>query len=93
MSFVTNFIAGAKIIFARMTTKIFWNNFIKVAIPFFILVIVTSLLIESWRDIFAGDFAAVHAVNFSEGKWIPFFGYKLLFCSLYGFYITHKNMK
>lgn len=71
----------------------FWQNFFKVFVPFFIFVTIFSLLLNSWRDIFAGDFAKVSETNFSEGKWQVFFGYKVLFTSLYALYITNKNMK
>ncbi len=71
----------------------FWTNFLKVFIPFFIIVSVISLLINSSSSIFSGDFNEVAAQNFSDGKWKTFFGYKLFFSSFYGMYITNKNMK
>ena len=93
MSFIKNFTTGAKIIFARMKTKLFWDNFFKVAIPFFIIVTLVSLLMNSWREIFAGDFSQTFETNFSEGKWKGFFGIKLVFSAFYGFYVTNKKMK
>jgi fucose 4-O-acetylase-like acetyltransferase len=93
MSFIQNFTAGAKIVFARLQTRIFWQNFAKVAIPFFIVVTLISLLINSWREIFSGDFAAVSEANFNDGKWENFFGFKLFFSAFYALYITNKKMK
>ena len=93
MSFIQNFIAGAKIVFARLQTRIFWQNFVKVAFPFFIVVTLISLLINSWREIFSGDFAAVAEANFNDGKWENFFGFKLFFSTFYALYITNKKMK
>lgn len=93
MSFIQNFTAGAKIVFARLQTKIFWQNFVKVAVPFFIIVTLISLLMNSWREIFAGDFAAVAQVNFNDGKWEDFFGFKLFFSAFYALYVTNKKMK
>ena len=77
----------------KIKTKEFWNNTLKVAIPFFIFVTVISLLMNSWRDIFAGDFATVNEANFSNGKWIPFWSYKVVLSLFYGMYMTNKNMK
>lgn len=48
---------------------------------------------NSWRDIFAGDFAAVNDYNFADGKWIRFWGIKIVITILYGLYMTNKNIK
>ena len=90
--FIKNFIEGAKIIFARMKTKLFWVNFAKVAIPFFIIVTIVSLLMNSSSEIFSGDFETVNQNNFADGKWRKFFGFKVIFTFVYGFYITNKKM-
>lgn len=92
MSFIKNFIEGAKIVFVRMQTKVFWSNFAKVAIPFFIIVTLISLFLNSWRDIFAGDFLKVNEANFTNGKWKNFWGMKLFISFFYGLYVTHKKM-
>ena len=93
MSFIKNFIAGAKIILTRVQTKLFWTKLIKVAIPFFIVVTLFSLFMNSWREIFAGDFAVVSETNFSDGKWKNFWGMKLIVSFIYSFYTANKNMK
>lgn len=93
MSFIKNFVAGAGIISARVQTKIFWRNFIKIAIPFFIVVTLFSLFLNNWRDIFAGDFTAVSETNFSDGKWKNFWGIKLIVSFIYAFYTANKKMK
>jgi len=81
----------------KFTEKIkhpeFWRNFIRIAIPFFIIVIIFSLLWNSWSQIFSGDFAAVAETNFNDGKWKTFFGVKIVVCVIYGLYVTNKNMK
>lgn len=71
----------------------FWPNFLKVAIPFFIVVTLISLFMNSFKDIFAGDFAAVSETNFNDGKWKTFWGIKVVISFIYGMYITNKNMK
>ncbi len=92
MSFLKNFVAGAKIVGARLQTKIFWVNFLKVALPFFVLVTIISLLINSSSAIFSGDFAKVNETNFSEGKWKSFWGLKIFISVFYGMYVTLKKM-
>ncbi|WP_299669302.1 hypothetical protein [uncultured Polaribacter sp.] len=92
MSFIDNFTAGAKIVFARMQTKIFWINFAKVAIPFFMIVTLISLFLNSWRAIFAGDFTKVNEINFADEKWKNFWGLKTFISVFYGLYVTHKKM-
>jgi hypothetical protein len=71
----------------------FWSNFLKVAIPFFIVVTLVSLLMNSSREIFSGDFAKVNEANFSDGKWKTFFGFKIIFTAFYGLYIINKKKK
>lgn len=80
-------------VFEKMKAPGFWSNVLKVAIPFFILVTVISLFMNSWRDIFAGDFAKVNEYNFSEGKWQRFWGIKIVLSFVYALYIALKNTK
>lgn len=79
--------------FQKIQKPEFWNGFLKITIPFFLLLIVISLFMNSWRDIFAGDFAAVNDYNFTDGKWERFWGIKIVITILYGLYMTNKNMK
>lgn len=93
MSFIKNFAAGAKIVFGLMQTKTFWINVLKLAIPFLILVTIISLLMNSWQDIFAGDFAKVSEVNFADGKWQRFWSFKIVISFMYAIYLTIKRTK
>ena len=77
----------------KIKQPLFWNNVSKVAIPFFIMVTLISLLMNSWEAIFAGDFGRVNEVNFSEGKWMNFWGLKVFLSAFYGIYVTNKKMK
>lgn len=79
--------------FQKLSNKEFWSNTLKIAIPFFVFVTIISLLMNSWRDILAGDFAKVVEVNFANGKWIQFWSYKVVLSLFYGMYMTNKNMK
>jgi hypothetical protein len=77
----------------KIKQPLFWINFAKVAVPFFVVVTIVSLLIASFSDLFSGDFAKVAETNFANDKWKNFFGFKVVFSIVYGFYITNKKMK
>ena len=57
----------------KIKQPIFWSYFAKVAIPFFVIVTVISLLMNSSSEIFSGDFAGVNSSNFADGKWDKLF--------------------
>ncbi|OAD44651.1 hypothetical protein [Polaribacter atrinae] len=76
----------------KIKQPLFWSNFAKVAIPFFVIVTVVSLLMASFSDLFSADFAKVIETNFADGKWKNFFGFKVVFSAAYGLYMTNKKM-
>ena len=43
----------------KIKQPLFWTNFAKVAIPFFVIVTIVSLLMASFSDIFSGNFEKV----------------------------------
>lgn len=71
----------------------FWKNFVRITIPFFIILVIMTLLWKSWNAIFAGDFDTISNTHFTYGKWKVFFGVKIVASAFYGLYITNKNMK
>ena len=77
----------------KIKLKKFWQNTFKIAVPFFIFVTIISLLMNSWSDIFLGDFTKVAQVNFTDGKWIRFWSYKVFLSFIYAMYMANKNMK
>ncbi|QOD60363.1 hypothetical protein H9I45_13585 [Polaribacter haliotis] len=77
----------------KIKQPLFWSNFVKVAIPFFILVTLISLFMNSWQEIFAGDFAKVNEINFAGDKWKTFWGLKIVISTFYGIWVTNKKMK
>jgi hypothetical protein len=70
-----------------------WRNFTRITIPFFIVLVIMTLLWKSWSDIFSGDFDTISQTHFNEGKWKVFFGVKIVASAIYGLYVTNKNMK
>lgn len=77
----------------KIQTLDFWSKFIKIFFPFFLFLTVISLFLNSWRDVFAGNFELVYQLNFADGKWILFFGYKIVLTFLYSLWVTNKNYK
>ena len=71
----------------------FWRLFLHFAAPFFIFVTIFSLLINSFSDVFSGNFDKVYQTNFVDGKWKAFFTPKIVLSLVYGFYMANKNSK
>ncbi|WKD85797.1 hypothetical protein KCTC32516_01143 [Polaribacter huanghezhanensis] len=80
-------------ILEKLKSPGFWINFLKIALPFLLFVTLISLFMTSWRAIFAGDFAEVNEVNFTEGKWQRFWGFKIGISFLYALYMTIRKTK
>ena len=77
----------------KIKLRLFWLNFLKVTIPFFIVLILFTLIWKNASAFFSGDFKVIVVENFSNGQWKVFFGVKLVTSALYGLYVTNKNMK
>ncbi|WP_420551504.1 hypothetical protein [Tenacibaculum aiptasiae] len=73
--------------------RIFWINLLKVSIPFLIFVTLFSLLLNSGKALFTGDFEKVNEIHFSEKKWVRFWLTKVTVSVLYGMYTVNKKMK
>ncbi len=71
----------------------FWLNFLKVSVPFFIILTFITLLWKDWNAFLKGDFNLIADENFRNGKWVVFFGVKIVTSIIYGLYVTNKNMK
>jgi len=71
----------------------FWKLFLKVAIPFFVILTIITLLFNSWSNIISGDFTAVSEEHLNNGKWVPFFTTKTIAAILYGLWMTNRSMK
>lgn len=71
----------------------FWRNFLKIFIPFFIVLCIITLLFDSWSDVFDGNFEEIQKLHFANGRWIRFFSTKLVISFFYSLYVTSKNTK
>jgi len=71
----------------------FWLNTIKIGIVFVFFLSIVSLLLNSFSDIFSGNWQAVLEQNFSNQLWKRFFSTKVIAGFVYGVYVSNKNMK
>jgi|LGOV01.1.fsa_nt_gb hypothetical protein len=77
----------------KVKTSIFWKSVFIITIPFFIALVIISLLFNSFSDITDFDLEAIKAANFSDGKWKVFFLTKSVVSVLYGIWVTNRNIK
>lgn len=77
----------------KIKTAFFWKRALMVIIPFFIVLIIISLLFNSFSAIIDADMATVMEQNFTHGKWKRFFVTKIVVSVLYGVWITSRNVK
>lgn len=77
----------------KIKSVVFWKNTVRISLLFFMLLIIISLLFNSFSDIFKFDIEAIKATNFNDGKWKKFVGTKAVVSFLYGMFVTAKNMK
>ncbi len=71
----------------------FWLNAIKIGIVFVFFLSIVSLLLNSFSDIFSGNWQSVLEQNFSNQLWKRFFSTKVIAGFVYGVYVSNKNMK
>jgi len=71
----------------------FWKKFALIAIPFFVVLVIISLIMSNAKAFFSFDLEVISELNFSEGKWKQFFAIKLVISLLYGFVIAVKKSK
>lgn len=73
--------------------SLFWINAIKIGIVFVFFLSIVSLFLNSFSDIFSGNWQAVLEQNFSNQLWKRFFSSKVIAGFVYGVYVSNKNMK
>ncbi len=77
----------------KAQTSIFWRNVLKISSMFVIIIVIISLLFNSFSSIINFDVDAINSQNFTEGKWVNFIIPKLAIGLLYGMWVTNRNMK
>lgn len=79
--------------FEKIKTGIFWKKTLQIALAFFVILFVVSLLFKSFSALISFDWQAVAEQNFTEGKWQRFFGAKIAISLVYGIWVTSKHIK
>lgn len=77
----------------NIKNSIFWLNAMKIGIVFIGILTIISLFLNSFSDLFSGNWEAVFDKNFNNQQWIRFFSSKLIAGFIYGIYVSNKNMK
>lgn len=77
----------------KIKLPFFWKRALMIIIPFFIVLVIISLLFNSFSAIIEADMAAVMEKNFNHGKWKNFFLTKTIVSIIYGVWITSRNVK
>ena len=80
-------------LFENIKKSLFWINAIKIGIVFVFFLSIVSLFLNSFSDIFSGNWQAVLEQNFSNQLWKRFFSTKVIAGFVYGVYVSNKNMK
>ena len=80
-------------LFENIKKSFFWFNIIKIGIVFVFFLSIVSLFLNSFSDIFSGNWQAVLEQNFSNQLWKRFFSTKVIAGFVYGVYVSNKNMK
>jgi hypothetical protein len=80
-------------LFENIKKSFFWFNVIKIGIVFVFFLSIVSLFLNSFSDIFSGNWQAVLEQNFSNQLWKRFFSSKVIAGFVYGVYVSNKNMK
>ena len=73
----------------------FWKKTLQLAFFFLVLFVGISLIISHFRQIVAGDFAAIYQDEWANGKWVNYFLIKAVISLVYAIYMTsrRKNFK
>lgn len=73
----------------------YWVKVAQLGSIFFVIFVGLSLLISHFRQIIAGDFAAIYQDEFANGQWMEYFLVKAAISFVYAIYMTsrRKNFK
>lgn len=78
-------------IFDNFKNPDFWKKTMLLAVVFFLLFVGISLIISHFRQILAGDFAAIYQDEWANGKWVNYFLIKAVISLVYAIYMTSRR--
>ncbi len=71
----------------------FWRKVSLITIPFFIVLVIFSLLMSDASAFFSFDLETISELNFKDGKWKSFLGIKIVVSFFYGVLMATKKSK
>ncbi|HET8884799.1 MAG TPA: hypothetical protein VFM70_00450 [Salinimicrobium sp.] len=71
----------------------FWSNVAKLAIFFFVVFILISLLISHFSDVFAGNWEAIAEAEWTDGKWKSYFLIRIAISIAYAVYMVSRKSR
>jgi antibiotic biosynthesis monooxygenase (ABM) superfamily enzyme len=77
----------------KIRLTVFWKRFLIITVVFFIILVIISVLINSYAAILNFDMDQIMIDNFSDGKWLKFLIIKAIISVFYGLWVTNKNLK
>lgn len=77
--------------FDKFSNKNFWIAVLKLAVVFFAIFVVLSILIASFSDVMSGNWSAVYEEHWSDGKWKRDLGIKAAITFVYAVYMTSRR--
>ena len=77
----------------KIKTGLFWKNVAKIAVPFFIVVLIISILFNSFSSTIHLDIETLQTQYLSDGKWQVFVLPKFIISIAYGIWMTQRKMK
>lgn len=77
----------------KVKTPIYWRHVLRIGMLFLVLLIIISLLFNSFSDILKFDLEAVKIKNFSDGKWRKFVFSKVAISLVYAMWVVNRKMQ
>ena len=71
--------------------KDYWVKVLQLGSVFFVIFVGLSLIISHFRQIMAGDFAAIYKDEFANGMWVEYFLIKAAISLVYAIYMTSRR--
>ena len=69
----------------------YWVKVLQLGTVFFVIFVGLSLIISHFRQIVAGDFAAIYEDEFANGMWVEYFLVKAAISFVYAIYMTSRR--
>lgn len=73
----------------------YWIRVLQLGSIFLVIFVGLSLILSHFRQIMAGDFAAIYEDEWADGQWVEYFLIKAAISFVYAIYMTsrRKNFK